>query len=138
MTGLPKNVDDLLSRLGEDSRAELDLVQQLGSAIRHADDRLLKEVRSVTLMHEMRREAIFEELQHLAGRLCALPARDPLREAIREPREQRQVVNQPAPPNLEPVAYEAAPVARAGDWRQAAQRIDEELEDYFGGPAPRH
>ena len=66
--------------------------------------------------------------------------------------------NAPPPPVInghaterthEPQATEAAveeavitvepPVAgRAGDWRQAAQRIDAELAQYFGGPGPRH
>jgi hypothetical protein len=178
MTGLPQNVHDLLSRLNETSRHELDLVRDLSEAIRRVDDQLLKEVRSVTMLHELRREAIVSELQLLAQRLCVLPARDHLREPL-------TAIEQPhAPPHPQPVGGHAAhaepggahpangsamnghapagasrldasddglqiaeadvitvepPAAgRAGDWRQAAQRIDAELAQYFGGPGPRH
>ena len=74
MTGLHQNIEDILARLLEKSRGELDLVRTLADAIRRVDDHLLREVRSVTLQHEVRREAIFGELQNLATRLCSLPA----------------------------------------------------------------
>ncbi len=74
MSALPQNVHDLMTRLNETTRNELDLVRELSEAIRRADDQLLKEVRSVTMLHELRREAIVTELQHLAQRLMC-PAR---------------------------------------------------------------
>ena len=82
MSALPQNVHDLLTRLNETSRHELDIVRDLSEAIRRADDQLLKEVRSVTMLHELRREAIVSELQLLAQRLCVLPHREPHREQI--------------------------------------------------------
>jgi hypothetical protein len=150
MSALPQNVHDLLTRLNETSRHELDLVRDLSEAIRRADDQLLKEVRSVTMLHELRREAIASELQLLAQRLCVLPAREPHREQISAIDPPPPVINGHATERThEPQATEAAveeavitvepPVTgRAGDWRQAAQRIDAELAQYFGGPGPRH
>jgi hypothetical protein len=150
MSALPQNVHDLLTRLNETSRHELDLVRDLSEAIRRADDQLLKEVRSVSMLHELRREAILSELQLLAQRLCVLPNREPHREKISAIDPSPPVINSHASDGThEPRTTEAAveeavitvepPVAgRAGDWRQAAQRIDAELAQYFGGPGPRH
>ncbi len=137
MTGLPDNVEDLLSRLKETSKSELTHVRRLAEAIRHADTQLLEEVRSITLMHEVRREAIFGELQHLAHRLCALPVRDIGRDGVREPMVQ---IDQPQPPVREPLIVEpdAEPTTGAGDWRQATKRIDEELDDFFDRNGARH
>ncbi len=138
MSGRPLNVEDLLARLADRSRAELDLVRDLTEAIRRADDQLLKEVRSVTMLHEIRRDAIFSELQHLASRLCALPAPAPVQHSIDHALERpveieaTLVDEQPAGP-IEPTQ-----VGRPADWRQAAQRIDEELQLYFNGAEPRH
>jgi hypothetical protein len=149
MSALPQNVHDLLTRLNETSRNELDLVRDLSDAIRRADDQLLKEVRSVSMLHELRREAIMTELQLLAQRLCTLPAREPIRShaAIAEPAtaldapspsKAHQQLNGAAPIEEAVITIESPTVGRAGDWRQAAQRIDEELAQYFGGPGPRH
>ena len=82
------------------------------------------------MLHEIRREAIVGELQHLASRLCALPAREIVHEPL-------PAIDQ-ATAVEEPVSVEPPAGGRAGDWRQAAQRIDAELEQYFGGPGPRH
>ncbi len=150
MSALPQNVHELLTRLNETSRNELDLVRDLSEAIRRADDQLLKEVRSVSMLHALRREAIVNELQVLAQRLCALPARDPQRDklgdnlaAIDPPPHalQGQLPDLPEPgPDVEEAVITVEPpaVGRAGDWRQAAQRIDAELAQYFNGPGPRH
>ncbi len=145
MSALPQNVHDLLSRLNETSRHELDLVRELSEAIRRADDQLLKEVRSVTMLHELRREAIVTELQHLAQRLCVLPAREAPAPIDAPP----QTIDRQAPSpgngfaaadDTEDAVITVEPPAtgRAGDWRQAAQRIDAELAQYFNGPGPRH
>lgn len=150
MSALPQNVHDLLTRLNETSRNELDLVRELSEAIRRADDQLLKEVRSVTMLHEVRREAIFSELQLLAQRLCALPARDPLRDALPIEPPPAALNGRTVAPHVEEgrsevtaveeavVTVEPPAAGRAGDWRQAAQRIDQELAQYFGNASPRH
>ena len=113
MSALPQNVHDLLTRLNETSRHELDLVRDLSEAIRRADDQLLKEVRSVTMLHELRREAIVSELQLLAQRLCVLPHREPHREQIAAIDPTPPIINghaSPAPleaPAAEPPLEEA-------------------------------
>lgn len=150
MSALPQNVHELLTRLNETSRNELDLVRDLSEAIRRADDQLLKEVRSVSMLHDMRREAIMTELQHLAQRLCALPARDLQREPVSAIGGPPQAIDEQAPPPSADaqalgeggedavITVESPATGRAGDWRQAAQRIDAELAQYFNGPGPRH
>ena len=132
MTHLHQNVDDMLAELTERSQTEKEFVRRLSDAIRRVDDQLLRDVRNVSLQHEVRREAILGELQTLAGRLCALPARAAPMVAIDQLR--REDVR---------AAIEAAPVTsdangHGGDWRRAAQAIDEELEMTFGGGQPRH
>lgn len=129
MTGLPDNVDDILARLADTSKREVDLVKRLSEAVRRADEQVLREVRNVTLQHEMRREAIFSELQNLALRLCAFPARGVLSASA--------VIDQ-AGQGQEQAAIVNGQANGGGDWRQAAQKIDEELEFTFNGPVPRH
>lgn len=146
MSALPQNVHQMLSRLNETTRHELDLVRELSEAIRRADDQLLKEVRSVSMLHELRREAIVNELQHLAQRLCALPVREPSHEGVVAIEHPKQVLNghsgetPAAAADVEEAIVTVEPplTGRAGDWRQAAQRIDAELAQYFGGGTPRH
>ncbi len=158
MAGIPHNVEDLLTRLTETSRSELELVRALSEAVRRADDELLKEVRSVTMLHEIRRDAIFGELQHLAARLCALPVHggtlnghaalqqadmlqadmSPVDLVMDGAHPVATVEHTDEPPTAAGPGEAPAAVSRAGDWRTAAQRIDEELEQYFGGAAPRH
>ena len=126
MTRLHQTVEEMLTQLGENSRTEIDLVRALSDAIRRVDEHLLREVRSVALQHEIRREAILGEFQVLASRLCLLPARGPT-EAI----EQQANYNQ--------AAIDAGPASVQGaDWRQATQNIHDEFDFPFNGQMPRH
>lgn len=131
MTGLHQNIEDMLARLLEKSRGELDLVRTLADAIRRVDEHLLREVRSVTLQHEVRREAIFGELQNLATRLCSLPAMNngPAMAAI----DQQTHTNGHA-------AIDAVQSSAGGaDWRKAAQNINEDHDEFdFEFAAHRH
>ncbi|MFN0218139.1 MAG: hypothetical protein ACKVP4_04895 [Hyphomicrobium sp.] len=125
MQDLPDDVKNMLAKLAESSRGELDLMRTLAEAIRRADEQILRDVRNLTVQHEMRREEIFGELQNLAARLCAVPAR-----------ARMTMVAQQPPPR---VALDAPTLQNGGgDWRQAARRIDDELEDTFGAASPRH
>lgn len=124
-TTLPENIEELLVRLADNSRGELDLVRTLGDAIRRVDEQLLREVRSVTLAHEIRREAILGELHHLANRLCALP--------VATHHQPRTTIEQ-QPQRVEPPVVNG----NGGDWRQAAQAIKDDGEFAFDVPAPRH
>lgn len=129
---LPQNVEDLLNRMAENSRNELSLVRTLAEAVRRADEQVLRELRGLTLQHEMRRENILEELQNLASRMCALPARPiPVRSAI-----EQQPVNATRVAASEPATE---PTNGTGaDWRKAAQNIQDDLDFTFGDVSPRH
>jgi hypothetical protein len=130
MTGLHQNVEELLARLAESSRNELDLFRTLADAIRRVDENLLREVRSVTAQHELRREAILDELQNLTVRLCALPAR-------RGPTATRPAIDQRTENQA---AIENAQANGVGaDWRQAAQNITDEHDEFdFSFQTHRH
>jgi hypothetical protein len=127
MKGLPDDVDGLLLQLAENSRNELNLMRTLADAIRRADEQMLRDVRSLTAQHEIRREEIFGELQLLASRLCVIPARARMTTIDQPPQHQGRV------------AIEQTPPQAAGDWRRATQKIDDEMEITFGAAGgPRH
>ena len=127
MTGLHQNVEELLARLGENSRSELDFIRTLSDAVRRVDEQLLREVRSVAIQHELRREAILGELQTLAARLCALPVREAPRPAIDQQARSH-------------VAIDAVQSNGCGaDWRQAAKNINDDRDEFdFGFQSHRH
>jgi hypothetical protein len=126
MTGLPENIEQMLLRLTENSKSELDIVRALADGIRRVDEQMLREVRNVALQHEVRREAIFGELQELASRLCAMPQR-----SVMTAINKRDYVHTPT-------AIEAPAANGGGDWRRAAQKIDDELNEIFNGDNARH
>ncbi|MBK9078534.1 MAG: hypothetical protein WBP38_07925 [Hyphomicrobium sp.] len=126
MTGLPENIEQMLLRLTENSRTELEIVRALADGIRRVDEQMLREVRNVALQHDVRREAIFGELQELAARLCAMPQR-----SVMTAINKREYVHTPT-------AIEANPVNGGGDWRKAAQMIDDELSEIFKADDARH
>jgi hypothetical protein len=131
MTGLPENIETLLDKLTENSRGELDLIRTLSDAIRRVDDQLLREIRSVSVAHEIRREAIVGELQTLANRLCALPVRTvnaTPQPAISQSDDRRHASEVP---NSD---YNG----NGADWRQATQNIGDDDEFSFDMPSPRH
>jgi hypothetical protein len=123
MTGLHQNIEDILARLLEKSRGELDLVRTLADAIRRVDDNLLREVRSVTLQHEVRREAIFGELQNLATRLCSLPAHNGSTVSM-------AAIDQQTHTNGHAAIDAVQSNAGGADWRQAAQNITEDHDEF--------
>lgn len=129
MTGLPENVEDLLTSLIEKSRHEMNILMALSDAIRRTDEQLLREVRSVTLHHELRREQIKGELQALATRLCALPARPVSSTATTLHRHQPAISNG----NQDDAGADAVHA-----WTDTVRQIDDELEETFADSAPRH
>jgi hypothetical protein len=131
MTGLHQNIEDILARLLEKSRGELDLVRTLADAIRRVDEHLLREVRSVTLQHEVRREAIFGELQNLATRLCSLP--------VMNGAASMAAIDQQPHTNGHAAIDAVQSNAGGADWRQAAQNINEDHDEFdFEFAAHRH
>jgi hypothetical protein len=131
MTGLHQNIEDILARLLEKSRGELDLIRTLADAIRRVDEHLLREVRSVTLQHEVRREAIFGELQNLATRLCSLP--------VMNGAASMAAIDQQTHTNGHAAIDAVQSNAGGADWRQAAQNINEDHDEFdFELAAHRH
>ena len=118
MTGLSKNVEEMLTRLADNARNEQDFVRTLSDAIRRVDEQLLRDVRNVALQHELRREAILGELQELAVRLCALP--------VRGPQPVAAIDQQGHPTQAEIEAAQGG-----ADWRQAAQNMHDEFDFSF-------
>ena len=136
MTGMTKTVEEMLSRLENNSKSELSLVRALAEAIRRVDDQMLHELRNLSLQHELRRESILDELQTLATRLCHLPAR-PTPSAIRAAIDQPALAQKRA--NAETVdAGDVVGNGTGADWRQAAQNIQDDLDFAFSAPPPRH
>lgn len=136
MTVLSENVEELLKRLETNSKSELNLIRALAEAIREVDDQTLRELRTLSLQHELRRESILGELQLFASRMCQLPARSVP--------TQRRTIDHHAQNGAHDAHRATAGVAdgfaaegSGGDWRQAAQNIEDELDLAFGA-APRH
>ena len=120
MADLRDNFGQMLAQLLENSKRELSLVHELASGIRRVDDQMLREVRNVALQHEIRREAIFCELQKLASRLCALPSHNVLASVT----SRDHVTGQAA---IEGSVNGSPGGGSHGDWGKAAHKINDEL-----------
>ncbi len=144
MTGLSQNVEDMLKRLETSSKSELNLIRALAEAVRQVDDQTLRELRNLSLHHELRRETILGELQVLAQRMCHLPTRpaSSIKAAIDRPAFSKQVaVTDVADEIAEALNGCASGVVANGngaDWRQAARNIQDDLDLAFGAAPPRH
>jgi hypothetical protein len=121
-------VEDMRARLDAIADAEQALVHALAEALSRVDQKLLQDVRSITTEHEARRGVILGELQALASRMGALPApREPVAEIAYEPAADAAIpVNDPEPE------------FGRGDWREAANNIQQELEVFARQRASSH
>mgnify|MGYP001322718677 CR=1 FL=1 len=138
MSGMTKAVEEMLSRLENNSKTELNLVRAFAEAVRRVDDQMLHELRSLTMQHELRRETILDELQTIATRLCHLPAR-PVPPAVRAGLDQPALAQKRAQAETIEQGPVTSPNGHGGDWRKAAQNIQEDLEMAFAAPPPpRH
>lgn len=126
MTGLPENIEELLTELVEKSRHEMNIMLALADAIRRTDEQLLREVQSVTMSHEMRRAEIRSELQALSTRLCALPTRPAGERGAETLQRPQQAIGS------------ASRSDTRNNWSTAAQEIDAELTEAFGAEPARH
>lgn len=152
MSKMVQVVEEMSARLSQIADAEQTLVRALGEALSRVDQKLLQDVRNLTIEHETRRGAILHELQGLAARIGAFPsAREPLSgleyaEQIAAPHLAASApmsaphLAAPAPvappqpmPAAQPMAANAnqRPFTRGGDWRQAANNIEGELDLFF-------
>jgi len=66
---LGSQVNQMRTRVNELAKVEGQMVSDLSSALRHLDDLLLHEVRSIAAQHESRRANVLNELQSLATQL---------------------------------------------------------------------
>jgi hypothetical protein len=122
MRKLLQQLEEMHIRIAETATCEETLVKALAEALNRLDQQLLADVQSIANDHEVRRTAILEELQGLAGGIGMFRAPLPLNHA-------------PAPREIETdIAYYAAPEGQqqGADWRQAASNIGDE----FDAPVP--
>ena len=172
MTKMMQLVEEMRSRLDQIADTEQTLVRALGDALSRVDQKLLQDVRSISIEHEARRGAILLELQTLATRIGAFPtARDSMHgieyeptarsissalnghevpysrspdpvPPVHAPDPQHQPVHDPMHRGADPIPFPrnaqyhqqqaaAAAFSRGGDWRQAANNIEDELDVYF-------
>jgi hypothetical protein len=119
MAQLSQKLAEMHRRLAENAQEEQALVRALNAALNHVDEKLLSEIRQVTAQHEVRRAMIMNELQGLASRLCAFPA--PGKEPVAAIVDQNYVNDQ------------GRSTHAPGNWRIAAQNIEDDL-DFFTDP----
>ena len=128
MSKMMNLVEDMRARLDAIADTEQALVRALGEALNRVDHKLLHDVRSITTEHETRRGAILLELQGLASRIGAFPS----------PRESRAGIEYE--PTARPIANanDPEPAFGRGDWREAANNIQQELDIFVRGRASSH
>jgi hypothetical protein len=106
MSKLLQHMDEMSAILTHTTKNEQSLVKALGDALRHVDDQLVQDIRSLNTQHQARRAEIFLELQALACSIGLFPTTQEI-------------------PHV-PAANDALPHGEfiaVGDWRQAAQNI---------------
>ena len=131
MTKMIDLVEEMRARLNQVTETEQALVRALAEALSRVDQKLLQDVRNIATDHESRRGAILHELHGLAARIGAFPA-------PREPAAGLEYADPAAKPAA-PAAINghARPFSR-GDWRQAANNIEDELDIYFQDRVASH
>lgn len=130
MAHLSQKLAEMHRRLAETAQEEQALVRALNAALNHVDEKLLSEIRQVTVQHEQRRAVIMNELQLLATRLCTFPAAG---EAVA-----LESVPQQAPIANHSHAHSNGNTHAPGNWRIAAQNIQDDLDFYTDPPASSH
>jgi hypothetical protein len=126
MTTLLQQIEEMRVHVNDLANAEQGLVKALGDALNRADQKLLHDVRSVAAEHELRRGVILQELQALASNIGLLPA----------PRESVAVLeNAPREVSAFSIQHDDQQAIRRGDWRQAANNIQDELDFHLNGRA---
>lgn len=128
MAHLSHKLAEMHRRLAENTQEEQALIRALDAALNHVDEKLLSEIRQVTQHHEARRAMIMTELQQLAGRLCAIPltASEPL----------TAIESDVRPTPIE--GYTNGKTHAPGNWRIAAQNIQDDLDFYTDPPHANH
>jgi len=113
MRPLLQQLEEMHIRIAETATQEETLVKALGEALSRLDEQLLQDVQSITTEHEARRHAILGELQGLASSIGMFQL----------PRPAAAIE---AEPNYVPIA---------GDWREAASKITDDIDAPANGHA---
>jgi hypothetical protein len=124
-------VDELRQQLQTVGDTEQKLVASLREALNRYDQKLLQDVRALASEHETRRGAILGELRSLASRMGAFPPPREPHESLLEP---TPTLSPPALPTNAPAPSLSNGKLRAvpgGAWREAAERLQDELDVYF-------
>lgn len=137
MAHLSQKLAEMHRRLTENTQEEQALIRALDAALNHVDEKLLSEIRQVTQHHEARRAMIMTELQQLAGRLCAIPltASEPL-QAIES--DVRPTAINGHSNNGNGNGQTNGATHAPGNWRIAAQNIQDDLDFYSDPPHSSH
>lgn len=137
MAHLSQKLAEMHRRIAESTQEEQALIRALDAALNHVDEKLLAEIRQVTAHHEVRRAAILTELQHLAGRLCTIPvsAGEPLTAIEADARPAHAEGQTNGHQHQNGAAHAAGSTHAPGNWRIAAQNIQDDLDFYTDPPA---
>lgn len=133
MSNLKEHTEALRSQVNNIATREQKLISALSEALSRADQKLLDDVRSVTIEHETRRAIILSEIHTLAARIGAFPATEEQPRIIEE-----EALDLPFFGDGENASHahngsQNGSVAltesekKGGDWRQAAKNITEDL-----------
>ena len=143
MAQLSEKLAELRRRLSDSAHEEQILIRTLSAALNHVDEELLSEIRHVTAQHEARRAVILNELQHLASRVCALPiaSAETTAPAIEDESAHATPVNGRLAQNGTHTTngmHATNGTHAPGNWRIAAQNIEDDLDFFDDHPKSIH
>ena len=125
---LLEQIEAMRARMTELATGEHAIIRTMGEALSAVDQRLLEDVRKVAAAHEARRGAILRELKLLAERMGALQGPPEQVAALEDSSQQERPCGTDSVP--EQLSIESV-LNGAGDWRQAAANIRDELDNHF-------
>ena len=124
MTNIIQLVEEMRAKLGQITSAEEELVWSLRDAPSRVDEKLLHDVRTITTEHETRRGRSLHELQRLSSRIGSFPTERTGLSGLEDTKVSAAPITAADAP---PISH----VFRRGDWRQAANNIEDELDGFF-------
>ncbi|MGE0629725.1 MAG: hypothetical protein AB7O43_18125 [Hyphomicrobiaceae bacterium] len=134
MTKLLQYVEEMRVRLSEVANTEQALIRELGDALSQLDRQLLSDVRDLTMEHEARRVAVLSELQGLASRIGSFPAGADSLDAL----DALETNGHSLPGYSLSQEVESQSSVGCGDWRQAVNNIEDDIDTLFGRRGPAH
>ena len=124
MSNIIQLVEEMRAKLSQITSAEEEIVWSLRDALSRVDEKLLHDVRTITTEHETRRGRSLHELQRWSSRIGSFPTERAGLSGL----EDKKVSAAPiAAADGPPISH----IFRRGDWRQAANNIEDELDGFF-------